>query len=159
MLFKSRPRRVFAMHRIRTWLLVLPAFAVIFVGSVQVQAQPAPPPVAKPPAAAAALAKEAAPPPAEPLRTAADRPFDIRDILLDLHVNLEKKTVEAQAALQVQSLRPIKSLTLDAVDFEVRKVTLGVGDREAAPAQYTHDGKKLMVQLDPAWPTGRKGTL
>jgi aminopeptidase N len=146
---------------IRTWLSLLYLFAVLITAQpvqAQVQAQPTPPPAAKPPAAAAAVGKETAPP-TEPLRTAADRPFDIRDILLDLHVNLEKKTVEAQATLQLQSLRPIKSLTLDAVGFEVKKVTLSMGDREAAPAHYTHDGKNLIVQLDPAWPAGRKGTL
>src|SRR5271165_5506805 len=54
-------------------------------------------------------------PVAEPLRTAADRPIDIRHIRLDLNVDLPKKTVDALATLQVRSLRRLASISLDAV--------------------------------------------
>src|SRR5437588_11457419 len=64
---------------------------------------------------------------AEPLRTAIDRPIDIRNIRLDMRVDLPKKTVDSQATLQVHSLRPIKSISLDAVGFEVKKVVVARG--------------------------------
>ena len=66
--------------------------------------------------------------PAEPLRTAGDRPVDIQHIRLDLTVDLPKKTVDAAATLTLKALRPLASFALDAVDFEVKKVTLANGD-------------------------------
>src|SRR4029077_14555864 len=95
----------------------------------------------------------------EPLRTAVDHPFDIRDIRLDLRVDLAKKIVAGQATLQLQSLRPIKSIDLDAVAFAVKEVSLATGTKTPAPVRFSHDGKKLAVYLEPAWPTGQNGTL
>jgi aminopeptidase N len=100
------------------------------------------------------LALRAQAPVAEPLRTAADRPFDIKHIRLDLKVDLPKKTVDATARLDVRSLRAIGSIALDAVDFEVKKVKLA--DRELT---FNHDGKRLEIDLEPAWPADKDGTL
>jgi aminopeptidase N len=94
----------------------------------------------------------------EPLRTAVDRPIDIRDIRLELRVDLAKKTAEGTAILQVRGLRPLKHIELDAVDFRVNKVTVANGG-ESLPAQYKHDGKKLTVLLDARWEAGREATL
>jgi aminopeptidase N len=95
----------------------------------------------------------------EPLRTAVDRPIDIKNIRLDLRVDLAHKTVDAEASLQVKSMRPIKTISLDAVGFEVKAVTLATDHAEPKPARFDHDGKKLVVQLDSPWPTGREGAL
>src|SRR5262249_42261265 len=57
------------------------------------------------------------------------------------------------------SLRPLKSITLDAVGFDVRKVNVGTGDEESKTARFNHDGKKLVIQLDSPWPAGRDGAL
>jgi aminopeptidase N len=97
-------------------------------------------------------------PSAEPLRTAVDRPIDIRKIRLELRVDLSKQTVQSRATLQVRSLRSIKSISLDAVAFEVTKVSVGSGSHEK-PAQFNHDGKKLVIQLESPWPAGRDGTF
>jgi aminopeptidase N len=93
-----------------------------------------------------------------PLRTAVDRPFDVRDIRLDLRVDLPGRAVEGTATLQVRSLRPIRSIGLDAENFQVKRVTLASGGPER-PVVYSHDGKRLVIYLDPGWPGGRDGTL
>jgi aminopeptidase N len=99
-------------------------------------------------------------PPAEPLRTAGDRPVDIRHIRLDLRVDVPAKTVDARAALHVRSLRPLSSIALDAAEFEVRSVCIAAKDGdEGATAHFAHDGKKLVIDLDPAWPAGREAVL
>jgi aminopeptidase N len=94
----------------------------------------------------------------EPLRTAGDRPIDVRHLRLDLTVDLPKKTVDAHATLQVRSLRPLSSFQLDAADFEVQRVAL-VGDGKPGDVRFSHDGQKLTLELDPEWPGGREATL
>ena len=54
-------------------------------------------------------AGQAPPAPAEPLRTAGDRPLDVRHLRLDLRVDLPHQTVDARATLKVQALRPLTS--------------------------------------------------
>jgi aminopeptidase N len=110
-------------------------------------------------AQAPAASRPAASSTAEPLRTAGDRPVDIEHIRLDLRVDLPHKTAEGTATLRLHALRDVKHVKLDAAGFEVKKVTLARGDGQAAPAQFTHDGKKLVVDLAPAWATGQIGTL
>lgn len=97
--------------------------------------------------------------PAEPLRVAGDRPIDIQHIRLDLQVDLPKKTVAARATLQVRGLRPLNAFALDAVDFEVTRVLIGTDDKEGNPARFSHDGKKLVIDLEPAWPADHPATL
>jgi aminopeptidase N len=95
----------------------------------------------------------------EPLRTTGDRPIDIQHIRLDLRVDLPHKTIDARATLNVHSLRPLTSIALDAVDFEVQKVALLNGDKDATPAHFSHDGNKLVIDLDPHWPADHAATL
>src|SRR6516165_5912032 len=71
--------------------------------SVEAQAGRGQAPPAVPPRAANAAA--------EPLRTAVDRPIDIRDIRLELRVDLSQKNVDSKADIQFRSLRPIKSIS------------------------------------------------
>jgi aminopeptidase N len=96
---------------------------------------------------------------AQPLRTAGDRPIDIRHIRLDLRVDLPKRTVDARATLDLCSLRPLSSISLDAVGFSVKAVRLATNGRDGFPVRFTHDGGKLVVPLDPAWPTGQSASL
>lgn len=100
----------------------------------------------------AALARAQAP--TEPLRTAPDRPIDIKHIRLDLRVDLPKQTVDAVATLDVRAQREVASFELDAVDFEVKKVSA-----DDAPLHFSHDGKKLAIDLEPAWPANKAGKL
>src|SRR5713226_6761644 len=84
-------------------------------------------PIANPPGSPAGAPAAATPAAPEPLRTAGDRPVDIRDIKLDLKVDLEGKKVEGEATLQIRDIRPTQSISLDAVGFEVKQVTLAKG--------------------------------
>jgi aminopeptidase N len=96
---------------------------------------------------------------AEPLRTAVDRPIDIKDIRLDLRLDLPKKIAEGTATLELRGLRSLKHIELDAVAFHVKKVTLAQGDGSPRTVQHTHDGKKLTVLLPTPWPAGQEATL
>jgi aminopeptidase N len=113
----------------------------------------------RPAPAADAPATTTPAPAAEPLRTAIDRPIDVKNIRLDLAVDLPKKSVEGTATLSIRSLRPVKLLDLDAVDFKVKKVTLTCEGQEPREAKFNHDGKKLTVLLDAPWPAGQEATL
>src|SRR5262245_44138847 len=84
--------------------------------------QAAPPPAPAP--AAEAPANAPAPATVEPFRSAGDRPIDIQHIRLDLKVDLLKKSIDARATLKLRSLRPLTNISLDAVDFEVKNVSL-----------------------------------
>ncbi|MFT3880090.1 MAG: M1 family metallopeptidase [Gemmatales bacterium] len=97
--------------------------------------------------------------PTEPLRTASDRKITIRNIRLDLKVDVEKKTVVSQAAIQFQTKRPTQTLNLDAVGFEVKKVMLAKEGQTPTEAKFTHDGKKLNVELGKGWTAGQTGTV
>jgi aminopeptidase N len=94
-----------------------------------------------------------------PLRTAGDRPVDVRHIRLDLRVDLPHRAVDARATLRVRSLRPVTAVSLDAVDFEVSAVHVGSGDGDGKPAHFDHDGRKLVIDLDPSWPAGHEAVL
>jgi aminopeptidase N len=96
----------------------------------------------------------------EPLRTAVDRPIDIRDIRLELRADLPKKVMEGTAILQLRGLRDLKHLELDAAAFKVKEVRLAADKKESPrTVPFTHDGNKLTVVLDPPWPTGQEAIL
>jgi aminopeptidase N len=96
----------------------------------------------------------------EPLRTPGDRPIDIQHVRLDLKVDLPKKTVDARASMSVRSLRKINTITLDAVDFEVKSVSYTAGKQEKeTTARFSQGGGKLVIDLDPPWPADQAGTL
>jgi aminopeptidase N len=95
--------------------------------------------------------------PAEPFRTPADRPVAVKHIRLDLKVDLPNKTVEGVATLSLETLRAIKSLSLDAVEFEVKKVTLADDDNGGHPIPFSHDGQKLDLDVD--WPVHRDAVI
>ncbi len=83
----------------------------------------------------------------EPLRTAADRPVDVQHIRLELDVDLEAKMVSGSATLLFTPLRPLRTITLDAVDHEISAVTGGLQDAEPKELATTYDGKQLTVEF------------
>jgi aminopeptidase N len=93
----------------------------------------------------------------EPLRTPADRPVEMKHIRLDLKVDLPKKTVDGAAMLSMRTTRPLKSLSLDAVEFEVKKVSLIGEENGGAPIPFSHDGKQLELDVD--WPADVEKTV
>jgi aminopeptidase N len=151
------------MYRIRGVLLrlVLSALLLAVCGEAALaQQRPSQPRPTTPAIDAPATGTErAASAATEPLRTAVDRPIDIIDIRLELRVDLPKKLVEGTATLQIRGLRALKHMELDAVDFHVKKVTLGLDTGPPHPVQFTHDGKKLTILPATPWPAGQEATL
>ncbi len=119
--------------------LALVSFLAVFLSltllrtEVPARAQQPPPP---PPTAVAE----------EPLRSAGERPIDIKHLRLDLKVDLPNKTAEGEATLTFRALRDLSEIRLDAVEFTVTKVTL-TRDKEAVPTRFAHDGKNLLVTV------------
>ena len=126
----GKPWRTRPMTRTRgSWLLVLAACVgcVACSGSVgwaQSTGNRGTAP-ATPSAGAAAVQKTAS----EPLRTPSDRPISIDNIRLNLRVDVAKKTVESKATLSFHCVRPTRTVSLDAVDFEVKNVAVTLGEK------------------------------
>ncbi|HEV3438866.1 MAG TPA: M1 family aminopeptidase [Gemmata sp.] len=95
----------------------------------------------------------------EPLRTAGDHPVDVRNLRLDLKVDLHSKTVDARATLSFTTLRKLDAVTLDADGFEVKKVELVSAKGKTKPAHFTHDSRKLIVDFDPPLAAGSDADL
>jgi len=81
------------------------------------------------------------------LRTAGDRPLDLLHIALDLNVDIPRKTVTGSATLQLQALRDVSSIKLDAVDFQVSRVLVTRSDESPVPAEFINDGEHLTILL------------
>jgi aminopeptidase N len=94
----------------------------------------------------------------EPLRTAGDRPIDIKHLRLEMLVDLPKKSVDAKATLTFATQRALSSFALDAVDFEVLEAKLS---HEGKPVDIRrhHDGKQLLIELPDRWPADKSGEL
>lgn len=97
--------------------------------------------------------------PKEQLRTVTDRKLDIRHIRLDLRVDVEKKTVVSQATVDFKAIRPAKNFSLDAMGFKINKVMLSKDGQPASEAQFTHDGKKLNIELGESMKAGQTGKV
>ncbi|CAN5242734.1 M1 family aminopeptidase [soil metagenome] len=145
----------------RFWLLAITVCAVCCAGSSSgVFAQP-PGRRPTPPSTPAAVTPPAASPAAvvEPLRTASDRPVDIQSIRLDLKVDVKNKTIDGRASLAFRCVRPTRTLSLDAVDFDVKHVKVQAGGSTIDPARFTVDGKKLVVDLGSRFQAGQEGKV
>ncbi len=94
----------------------------------------------------------------EPLRTAGDRPIDIKHIRLDLKVDLPNKTVDAEATLTFRTLRDLSSIRLDAVEFTVSAVKL-TKDKTEVQMRFSHDGKNLVVDIPKGLKADEDGKL
>ncbi len=100
-------------------------------------------PPLEPPAAPPQAATPAA---IEPLRTAGDHAVDMRNLRLDLKVDLPGKAVDARATLTFVPVRKLDSITLDAEDFLVKAVEASLpGGGRAGPSSFSHDGKHLVI--------------
>ncbi|QDU43492.1 Aminopeptidase N [Symmachiella dynata] len=89
----------------------------------------------------------------EPLRTAGDRPFDIQHIRLDLDISLKKKQIAGAATIDLQLLRPLQVLKLDAVGLEVSQVLLAPDQSEL---EFSTTDDQLRIDLGATRPRGEK---
>ena len=71
--------------------------------------------------------------------------IDITHIRLELAVDLKAKHVDATATLVMTPRRASSSVTLDAVDFEIKGVSGSVASPMKGPLEYNYDGKRLEV--------------
>lgn len=82
-----------------------------------------------------------------PLRTAGDRPVDVRHLKLELDVDLEQRRIKGTATLDVTTLRPLTSIRLDAVNHDVSSVRGARGEKPAGPLTFDNTGRELVIQL------------
>lgn len=94
----------------------------------------------------------------DPPHFAADRPIDVEHIRLDLKVDLHKKTVDSRATLAGAALRPISSIRLNALDFELRGAMLQINDGPATPVACHNDGQHIEIPLPATLPVGGRFT-
>ena len=83
----------------------------------------------------------------DPVHFPAERPLDITHIKLDMRVDLGSKTVTSRAKVDGVALRRLGTIRLDAVDFEISKVSVQVGDTSPAKCAYENDGRHLSIDL------------
>jgi len=74
-----------------------------------------------------------------------DRPFDITHIRLEIDVDLDAQTAESVATIAGRALRPIDSITLDAVDFKDVEVRVRAASGDVLTPDFDYDEKKLIV--------------
>ncbi len=89
----------------------------------------------------------------EPYRTAGDRPVDIEHIRLDLDISLKQKTLAGTATIDLQLLRPLQVVKLDAVGHEVSKVELAA---ERTELPFSTTDTELHIDLGSKKPRGEK---
>jgi aminopeptidase N len=106
-----------------------------------------------------ATAQTAPAAPAEPLRTAGERPVDVRHIRLDLKVELAGKGVDGVATLDVRALRELPLLRLDAVGLNVKEVTAAKAGQDPAAVKFHTEDRSLVIDLAPAWAAGQEGVV
>ncbi len=94
---------------------------------------------------------------AEPLRTAADRPADIKHIRLELDVSLKEQRIAGSATIDFVPLRALRTLTFDAVGHEVSAVKAWMPDDGQTPLELDADntGKQIVLTFDQQQPTGK----
>jgi aminopeptidase N len=73
-----------------------------------------------------------------------DRPFTVDHLALDVSLDLAEKSIRARASLDVRRVDPTADeVTLDAVGFDVREVTV-----DGKRAAFGYDGRTLRISLD-----------
>lgn len=75
------------------------------------------------------------------------RPFSTEHLALDLSLDLERKSVAGAATLDIKRQSPLDhELVLDAIAFEIERITLRVGKQEK-PWPYAYDGLQVTLEV------------
>ena len=96
------------------------------------------------PSIAQAQASAAAP---SPLRSAGDRPVDIRHLKLELDVDLKRKRISGTATLDLVTLRPLTTIRLDAVNHQVTAVRGRRAQDKPVVLEFENTGREILVHL------------
>jgi len=86
-------------------------------------------------------------PEAAPLRSAGDRPVDIRHLKLELDVDLKRKRISGTATLDLVILRPLTTIRLDAVNHQVTAVRGRRGEDKPVVLDFENTGREILVHL------------
>jgi aminopeptidase N len=87
---------------------------------------------------------------------APDRPADVKHVKLVITLDFERETVSGTVSATFSTLyEEVKSVTFDAIDLQVERVTLD-GGKELS---FSNDGKKLTVTLDRPYQHGEEFTV
>lgn len=90
-----------------------------------------------------------------PYRPSRDRNWDLTHTVLDISFDWNNSAVIGTATLTLSPLfYPQSSLTLDAVNFDIKKVLVN-----GTPAQYQYDKSELTIQLDKSYTRRDKITV
>src|SRR5690349_17889805 len=94
-------------------------------------------------------------PGAEP-RYARDKVVKVKHVRLDVALDFEKRRIDGTATTTLAALLDgLRSITLDAVELEVKAVTDGAG----AALPFSHDGEKLAIELAKPLASGEEMVL
>lgn len=75
------------------------------------------------------------------------QPFQVRHLALDLDLLVDEKRVKGSASLEFERVtKDARTLTLDAVGFEIESVTLSARD-DTHDAEWRYDGDQLHVEV------------
>lgn len=97
---------------------------------------------------------------AQGLKTAPDRPVDIRHLRLDLKIDLPGKAVDSRATLALTVLRDAKTIALDAVNFQVRGCQWQeAGAMQAVAVPFRQEKGKLILVPPSGFKAGTQATL
>ncbi len=91
---------------------------------------------------------------ATPLRTAGDRPVDVRHIKLELAVDLKGRRIVGTATLELTTLRPLSVIRLDAVNHQVDRVRGTRGDAKTGELRFENTDRELFLHLPAAAAAG-----
>ena len=82
-----------------------------------------------------------------PLRSAGDRPVDIRHLKLELDVDLEARRIAGTATLDLVVLRPLSTIRLDAVNHQLTAVRGRRGKDKPSGLEFENTGREILVHL------------
>jgi len=94
-------------------------------------------------------------------RSVRSREVDQEHIRLDLKLDWDKLQVEGRATLNLVAFRPLKSITLDAADMQIKRVARlnPEPSHESSELKYETKPSQLVVELDREFQPGEKLTL
>lgn len=96
---------------------------------------------------------------AQKLNFPPDRPAEMQHIRLDLDVDLPKKRVQSVATLKMKASAPTSTITLDAVDLDVKSVRTAVGAAAPVDTRFANTGKTLEVFFAAPIPSGQEASI
>ena len=94
-------------------------------------------------------------------RSVRSRTVDQQHLKLDIRVDLERQEAHATAHWTFSPFQPVRSLTLDAAEMQIKQVTLVVSPPQPGSRAlgYRRSGGSLEIDLDREYAVGEPFTL